>query len=174
MIITAPVTDYIPASILTTHGDLVERGVADPERLAAAAVDLYFKAQGAGATPIYEALALRDTGIHVDNDTRNTGGNQVITGVGFQSSLIIFLAVGSPSTDRNWVVGFDNITFHACLQHHTDGTRVTITTSKSIIIYKAGANQLQGQVTVIGADGFTINWSLTGAITCNFIYLCLP
>ena len=32
MIITAPVTDYIPASVLTTLGDLVIRGAAIPER----------------------------------------------------------------------------------------------------------------------------------------------
>ena len=31
-----------------------------------------------------------------------------------------------------------------------------------------------GVVTVIGADGFTINWTLGGANSAQFYYLCLP
>lgn len=33
MELIAPVTDYIPASLLTTEGDLIVRGVADAERI---------------------------------------------------------------------------------------------------------------------------------------------
>jgi hypothetical protein len=50
MEITNPVTDYIPKSILTTQGDLVVKGVAQPERLAQRAC-CYVRRNGVQAIP---------------------------------------------------------------------------------------------------------------------------
>lgn len=49
-------TDYIAASVLTTQGDLVVRGAALPERLAAGIDGKVLTAQGAGAALAYENL----------------------------------------------------------------------------------------------------------------------
>jgi hypothetical protein len=54
MKILNPVSDYIQRSILTTKGDMVVRGDAIPERLAAAAIPNFLCAKGAGAIPAWE------------------------------------------------------------------------------------------------------------------------
>jgi len=116
MKIAYPVTDYIPASLLTTNGDLLRMASGSLGRLPAGSagqviissgpginlgltalhgtLNKYFKGQNIGLNSIFERLALRDTGIHIGRGTRNIGGDQVIAGVGFESSIIIFLAHG--------------------------------------------------------------------------------
>lgn len=49
------ISDYIRRSILTTQGDLVVRGAALPQRLAAGAAGTYLRGQGAGVIPAWEA-----------------------------------------------------------------------------------------------------------------------
>ena len=56
MRITAPVTDYIRQSILTTKGDLVVRGVAIPERLVADVAGTVLASIGPGFKPAYASL----------------------------------------------------------------------------------------------------------------------
>lgn len=174
MIITAPITDYIPASILTTHGDLVERGVAIPERLAAAVADLYLKSQGAGTTPIYEALRLRDTGIYLNSFTRNAGGAMPITGVGFEASLYIFLASDNQQANMNWSVSFCNAAFQAVLYQYDTGTEAWLDTDNCIYIRRAVGNSLRAALSAIGADGFTLDWTIVGACSLKFAVLGLP
>ena len=115
MRVSAPVTDYIRASTMNTQGDLAVRGAMAPQRLAAGALDTYLKAQGAGVIPIYEALALRDTGVDIAIDSRNAAGNQVITGVGFQASVIILLGVEGGVAHNSFSAGFDDGTTHYCI-----------------------------------------------------------
>jgi len=55
MRIVQVISDYIRRSILTTQGDLVVRGAAVPERLAAGAAGTLLTGQGAGAIPSYVA-----------------------------------------------------------------------------------------------------------------------
>lgn len=50
------ISDYIRRSILTTKGDLVVRGDAQPERLAAGAANTFLMGQGAGSLPAYSAI----------------------------------------------------------------------------------------------------------------------
>ena len=52
------ITDYIRRSILLTMGDLVVRGVGQPERLAAGVAGTVLTSQGVGAIPAYEALEM--------------------------------------------------------------------------------------------------------------------
>lgn len=53
MRIMQSITDYIMKSILTTHGDMVLRGAAIPERLAGVAVGQVLKSGGVGAKPAW-------------------------------------------------------------------------------------------------------------------------
>ena len=196
MIITAPVTDYIPASILTTQGDMVVRGAANPGRMASAAMwqilrsrgvgvtpnwaflegaaNSYLKTQGLGTSHAVSPLALRDTGVFIGDTMRNTGGDQVITGIGFESSVIIFFAGDAAGGVHNQSWGFDNGTQHACIYSAENGTLFARTASHSISIWNAVGNRIRGLVSAIGADGFTITWTLDGARSASFIYLCLP
>ena len=142
-------------------------------KIARGTLDTYLKAQGA-SDPIYEKLALKDTGIKIGNGTRNTAGDQVITGVGFESSVIIFIAGDADSVlnfSNSW--GFDNGTVHMCQMVRDDGVSQLINTGFSIFIETTG-DILKGLISAIGADGYTITWTLTGTKSVNFIYLCLP
>lgn len=218
MKITAPVTDYIRASVMSVLGDLVVRGVGVPERfpagasgqvltgrgagtkpfykslfnllttqgdllisgetlpqrLAAGALDTYFKGQGAGALPIYEKLALRDTGIKIALSYRNTAGDQVITGVGFRPSLVIFLVSDAISTHKAFSVGFDDGTVHCCIYFLETGNEIARSVSRSLLNRKDISNMHVGYITAVSDDGFTITWTLTGTRDTEFIYLCFP
>ncbi len=54
MRVTAPVTDYIRASVMSVRGDLAVRGALVPERLPAGADKTYFQGKGAGVIPAYD------------------------------------------------------------------------------------------------------------------------
>ena len=196
MRVSAPVTDYIRASTMNTKGDLVVRGDLVPERLTAGLVntffrgkgageipayenlgevlDTYLKAQGAGVDPIFEKLALRDTGIKIGNSTRSAAGNQVISGVGFQASIIFFIANESDSMALNMSWGADDGITHLAVAEQLDGILQTSVPNFSLYISASGGNILKGYVSDIGSDGFTINWELIGTKRINYIYICLP
>lgn len=174
MRIIAPVTNYIPRSVLTTLGDLVVRGAALPERLAAGGLDTYFKGQGAGVLPIYEKLALRDTGVHIGTTTRNASGVQVITGVGFQSSVVLFLSNENGGTTIAHSIGVDIRTERDCLYIEHD-SRARYSTSYSISVYFTPVQSMNAYISALSSDGFSITWTLLGAaFTVRTVYLCLP
>lgn len=162
---------------LATLGDFIVRGTSVPERLAAGVLDSYLKGQGAGTKPVYEKLALKDTGIKIGSNTRNTSGTQAITGVGFSPSVVIFVATQSGSSFRNWSVGFDKNGERGCLAQHGNGVTNTVGTSYSILIQKTGSppDFIRGYITAFGSDGFTITWDSFGTVPLvTFLYLCLP
>ena len=196
MNITAPITDYFPASDLIQDGDIISRVTGVTSRVASQAagrlfmwngvdtnfttfqirglLNHYLKGTGGGSEPIYEALALRDTGIHIGNDSRAVGGDQVITGVGFETSVVIFMANDNTLANQNWSIGFDDGTTPFCMTRFNNGTEVTRDVSDSIMIQRDAGNLIRGEISAIGADGFTITWSLVGAAPAIYMYLCLP
>jgi len=159
--------------LLTTKGDLAVRGVTDAERLAAGVLDTYFKGQGAENLPIYEKLALRDTGIKIGANSRDALGDQIITGVDFESSVVIFLAITTDGGNA-LSIGFDDGTEHRCLDIKKDFAEIEILTMKSIATIPTAAAIMTGYIAAIGSDGFTITWTRVGNMTTNFIYLCFP
>ena len=167
-------TKSILESMLTTQGDLAVRGAGDSERLAAGALDTYFKGQGAGVLPIYEKLALKDTGVKIGESTRDAGGDQVITGVGFQPSVVIFVAADAVAANRNWSIGFDDGTIHPRIYQYDNGTAMSWNAVGSISIRRGTMNKITGSISALGADGFTITWDLAGESSAEFIYLALP
>jgi len=172
--IIAPVTDYIPASVLTTHGDMVVRGAADPERLAIGALTTFLKGGGAGAIPLYDKLHLSDTGVHIGNGTRGSAGAQVITGVGYRSSGVFFFAGAAvvDNTDFSW--GFDNGTVHNCIPMMKCGAVQSITENKSIHIVTPGGEEMGAEISLMSDDGFTLTWFATLPFTIVYTYFCLP
>lgn len=175
MRIIAPVTDYIKGSLLTTIGDLVSGDPVDHDRIVAGVLDTYLKAQGAGVKPVYEKLTLSDTGIFMAHSARSISGAQPITGVGFESSIVIFLASDATEARTNWSIGADDgVTFHRCLARKNAGAAVGLMHTHSLRIDRVGANSIYGYISVKSADGFVITWTLVGVAAVDFIYVCLP
>ena len=161
-------------TILTTIGDLFLRGTTDPERLAAGVLDTYLKGQGAGVKPIYEKMALRDTGVKIGTANRGTSGAEVVEGVGFKPSVIIFIATDFTSTNKNSSWGFDDGSNPHLFYMYSNDTNRIITNAASIYIYRDAENKISGVVSALGGDGFTITWTVTGDCDCSYLYLCLP
>ena len=200
MIITAPVTDYIPASILTTERDILVRGAAGPERLGApaylgqlsnypagayplwnrvdAVLNRYFKSQGVGFVPLMLPLALSDTGIHIGDSSRAGAvgsGVQVITGVGFEPSIIIITAAIDVGTEVAWSIGFGKVGQNMCIYRQHDNKVAHHTTMCIYWFEAAAADAWTGYITAVGADGFSITWTKTGAPSnIGIVFLCLP
>lgn len=160
--------------ICLTDGDMWVRSAGNPIALAAGALDTYFKGQGAGVLPIYEKMHLKDTGVKIGNSTRNIAGDQVIAGVGFQPSIVIFLAVDDLNANGNASWGFDDGSTPIVLEMVGNGANIYLRLNFSIYIKRVGANSLTASISALSADGFTITWSLTGACVVNYAYLALP
>lgn len=167
------VTDYIRRSILTTQGDFVVRGAAQPERLAAVAIGQVLKSAGVGATPAYGVPSFGDIPLHLGSLARNAGGDQVTTGLGFSPKLIIFFATDGLTTEHNFSWGFDDGTTHNVIYFYDDKTGNDQNLSASILIRQAAGQSLAGFVSAIGGDGFTITWTLVGARSVKVIYLAI-
>ena len=161
-------------NLLTTRGDIWVRGASWAQKLAAGALDTYLKAKGAGNLPIYEKLALRDTGFKIDRLVRSTGGVQVITGVGFKPSLIIILAVDGTPVNRNFSIGIVSETEGNYNIYFSDSGTEISDGGFAVNIFRTVANILSGMITAFSADGFTMTWSLTGTVDLFWIYVCIP
>ena len=171
---TAAATLEVLKDIFTTQGDIVIEGAAGEERLAAAAAGNFLRAAGAGASPAWAKLALSDTGVHIGSNTRASAGSQVITGVGFKPSLVIFLAVDTDVDDLNWCVGFDNNAQQGSIYQYNDGLKVSSSGIFSIYITRDATNYLQAAISAIGTDGFSLTWAISNTCSVKFVYLCLP
>ena len=121
-----------------------------------------------------EKPRLRNTGIKIGSFDRSTSGNQVITGVGFQPSVIIFGVADATATNANLSVGFADSTTSVCVYINDDGTAGGRQTTYSIYIRRDGSNVLQGSISAISADGFTIAWLTAGTVSLSGLYLALP
>ncbi len=161
-------------NLLTTVGDLWVRGASEPEQLAAGADKTYLKGQGAGVTPVYGKTALSDTGVKIANNTRATTGNQVITGVGFKPSIVIFMAECGVNTEGEWSIGFSDGTVNMCLYKAYDGTMGVYLTRCGMVIPTMD-NYYEATIISVDSDGFEIAWVKSNSPpTVNFVYLCLP
>lgn len=161
-------------SDLAGAGRTTETVKANTDALVAGAVKTYLKGQGAGSPSIFQKLALGDTGIKIGSSNRSTAGDQVIAGVGFRPSIVVFLACDATANLKNRSWGFDDGVNPRSMLVSNDGTNNDLSASYSIYIDRAGANTLTGLISALGADGFTITWALTGTCGLEFIYLCLP
>lgn len=196
MRITAPITDYIPQSILTTLGDLAVRGAVIPERLAAGADGTFLKGKGAGVLPAYglldglskyylkgqgigtesffAKLALSDTGTFIGKGVLSASGSYVVSGVGFEPSIVILIASDDTGSNLNWSLGFDNGTLHANIHIYDNGAGQDTDENYSIMVRRDASNLILSAISAKGSDGFTLTSTETGACLLNFLYLCLP
>jgi len=116
------ITDYIRRSILTTRGDLVVRGAAQPERLASGALDTYLRGKGAGVIPAYEAEPTRPA-MRVTLSADQPLLNGVITTL-HMDTIIFDTTDNFNTTTHRWTCGSAGlylISIGARLLNSTDG-----------------------------------------------------
>jgi len=161
-------------NLLTTQGDLWVRGAADPQRIAAGLLDTYFKGQGAGVLPIYEKMALRDTGVKIGTQSSEATENITVSGVGFMPSVVIFVFSDFAEGNVNFGVGYGSATQHYCLCIKDDGVALGYSTADEIYLRRSVGNTISGRISSFNADGFVIAMTEVGDAQVRFIYLCLP
>lgn len=152
MRIIAPVTDYIPASILTTLNDIVVRGVADPERLA----------------------EVNWRGFYHGVDNMAASGTKVITGVGFRPRMVVFFAVDSVAANLSFSIGFDNGTLRHCIYQESAHAAIRLDGNYILYIQRGGGNQIVASITALSNDGFSLTYTLAGACGSVGSYWCIP
>jgi len=117
---------------------------------------------------------LISSGVKIGNNTRSTAGDQIISGVGFQSSVILFLAIDSIEANPNASWGVDNGVIHMSIGIFENGIKQLLSTDYSIYVSLTDIERIYGYVSAVGSDGFTITWAKVGARAADFIYICLP
>jgi len=173
MRIVQVVTDYIMKSIMTTHGDLVVRGAAIPERLAAVALGQVLKSAGVGAKPAWGRPSIGNMNVASGTFTRNSAGDEVIN-IGFSAKLCFFMAYDDTAANINMSWGFDDgDTIHRCMGLAEDGAARISSTVNPIYVKRSAGNLLVGVISAIVSPNLTITFTLTGAVTLNVIYLAL-
>ncbi len=108
-------------------------------------------------------------------DTATANGTQAVTGVGFLPKAVIFLA-GQTGTSKV-SVGFDDLTTGASVFQNIPGGVSFFNTQSgfSISVTDTAGTSYDGEVSVFGADGFTVTWTRSGAPTgtITIFYLAL-
>lgn len=155
------------ASELSAVGGIITKGAAGDVDLVAGAVGTILKGKGAGVLPAYEDFRLDVGGFAINSFTKFTSGDTVVTGVGFEPSLIIFFSHDQTTTNKNWSIGTDTGSIAIGLRNFNNGTETGTVSADSISIQRDTSNKIFGNVTAKGADGFTITFTLTG--TCYVI-----
>ncbi len=119
-------------------------------------------------------LILGKPGIKIGNGTRSSAGSQVISGIGFQPSIVIFLATDDTQSNMNHSTGFDIVTTRGTMYQFDNGTQASTATIWCIAIRRNVSNLLTAVLASLDIDGFTLTWSLVGSVSIDFTYICLP
>lgn len=165
------VSDFIRRSILTTEGDLVVRGAADPQRLASGLLNTFLAGRGAAELPAWEGHKLSDHHMTIGGFTKSTGGYEVISGLDFRPSIVIFITYGGGSDPKSWSIGWDFFTERMCIISYFGGSAMTINTLWSINISVSVGNQMFGRISAFSDEGFTVYFTETGVsqASCNWL-----
>ena len=152
MKVTAPVTDYIPASVLTTLNDIVIRGAAAPERLA----------------------EIDWRGVDIASFNRDFAGDQAFTGAGFRPSLLILLLADDAPANLNYSIGFADGVNNFCMYREGAGPSITREITQCGKVNRGGGNTIYCVLASFDADGFTLTWTLGGACGTDGFYVLIP
>ena len=162
-------------SLLTTKGDIIAHDGTAANRIPSSTLGYILQALGAGEVPEWTRYHIKHGGLHIKNFDYVGPGAFELRGVGFEPSVIIFLANYSTPSSLTFSVGLalnnspiDNksMTFaHAepycglmnyCFQVRVDDT-----------------NFIRGVVTDFVADGFDMTVTETGASTITGAAFCI-
>lgn len=167
------VTDYIKRSVLTTKGDLVVRGAAIPERLAAGALGNILTSQGAGEIPQYEAFPFGN--FNFAQNSFNQAATQVrtIAGLGFTPSMVYLTAKDLTAGNMNWSIGLATETWEQCIEQIDMGTALNSSLTYCIRIRRNAGNIIVGYFQDFIAGGFRISFTLFGACAARIQWLAI-
>jgi hypothetical protein len=98
-------------------------------------------------------------------------GTQAYTGIGFRPTWVHFLAVKTTPNSAS-STGFDNASDARCLfnDHQTVANRYNLDDNESMFIVRTAGNTYGGRITTMDSDGFTVQWTRTGAPTDNLLF----
>ncbi|NVM57420.1 MAG: hypothetical protein HWN51_04810, partial [Desulfobacterales bacterium] len=162
-------------SLLTTEGDIIIRGAAGAERLAYPDAHQVLTASDVANKPYWYKPVLKHNGLYSADFTIDTSEAKVISGVGFQPSLIIFLVIDDTTANLNFCVGYSidapTIVNRCFFFGHTDpyiGAQPT-----ACMIRRDASNKIEGSVTAYGVDGFEFTVTETGTCGGRVRGLCI-
>lgn len=106
-------------------------------------------------------------------DTSTASGNQVITGVGFQPTLVYISGSDSSSANQSFS-GFSNGSSTYSTNNYGNVVSEMWITAPNIALFQTPAIYVSGSIT-FQADGFTIAWTKTGGKTgtADIIYTAI-
>lgn len=105
--------------------------------------------------------------------SRDASGEQVISGLGFEPKVVIFIAIGGGSTYRSWSIGFTDGISRRCLRQWGETLDGEMTASHCLHCGLTVYDRMYDSAVSMDADGFTITWVLAGTYTINFEWLAL-
>lgn len=167
------ITDYIRRSILTTRGDLVVRGVALPERLAAGVLNSVLKGQGAGVIPAYLIPSMADIPQDQISFMNVTVGNLTTSALTFAPKLLYIIARDDVAANINYSLSIVTSSICHLFRLRDDGIAQGFHISQCIAVRRNALNQVVGVVSNWASNGFTITLTWTGAITIDVIILAV-
>lgn len=151
---------------MTTQGDVEYHNGTTRTRLAAGTSGHFLKTQGAGANPVWAAAASSFKIGSFTRDISTASGTQDVTGVGFQPThVVLFMGVAADGVEQS--TGFSDGTSHLSIFHNHGNTADTFTANggSAITALESAGNLYEGDLTTLGADGFTVTWTKTGTPT---------
>lgn len=111
--------------------------------------------------------------VRVGSFYRLASGDQAVTGVGFKPKAVIFFAASSGGANQILSVGFTDGTNNMCKALIGDSVEVMNLGTDCIYVRVNGSNVISAYVASMDADGFTLTWSLLGAVTAYVCYMAL-
>jgi len=76
-------------------------------------------------------------------------------------------------TARNWSVGLDTGSSKICLYSQDANTKMYTNLIRSIIVRKSSGNAIDGVITTIDADGFTITFVEAGSSSAIIVWFAI-
>jgi len=111
--------------------------------------------------------------IKIGRFARSVAGAQAVTGVGFSPKIVIFFAFGTGGATEIWSNGFDDSIGHRAIVKTGDTEGCAESSTQSIAIQISAGNIIQGYISSMDADGFTVTWTLTGVASAVVCFLAM-
>lgn len=157
--------------LLTTKGDMIVQADTDPERLASSVLGDVLQSLGLEEVPAWGKHKIKHGGIAHKGFQISTTTTTEIRGIGFEPSIILFIAGHLTSALRCWSIGFSlNISpiKNMCLWY-SDPSEVKDMVTRSARCRVQFNDYVETSVTAFVADGFDINTVRVGGVAVGNI-----
>ena len=118
-----------------------------------------------------QAIALRSTA--GGSGTRSTAGEVTVTGLGFEPKFVLLFAADATPGNMNGSVGIDDASNPMHIRYDDTGVRITTGSSDSLYVRRDSSNYLRASISAMSADGFVIDFDLTGAVSLTYTWFAI-